>query len=139
MIDRPAAHAGANRFIPVDPWYDNISTVRLPVATSDTATLIEIGLASLRRISCEGYRYKKGGVMLTDLVPTDQVKGHLFVGSDTEKQGRINATLDEFNRRFEKCTLRLAAVGIHHRWGMRRAHGSPSYTTLWSDLPRAKA
>lgn len=128
-----------NFFIPTDPQYANNSMIRLPVATSDTATLIECGLECLRRIYREGYRYKKGGVMLTDLTPINQVQGNLFVGCDTEKQARLNTTLDAINRRFGKFTLRHAAMGIQQRWAMRREHCSPSYTTRWSDVPLVRA
>jgi DNA polymerase V len=128
-----------NAFVPDDPQYGNSSTVRLPVASQDTTTLITCALTGLRRIYRPGYRYKKGGVMLMGLVPVDRVQGNLFVDGDTQRQTRLNQVLDQVNRRFGRFYLHHATMGIKRRWTMRRDHCSPYYTTRWSDLPVVQA
>lgn len=131
-----------NPFVPTDRQYANSTTLRLPVATNDTATLLEAAMAGLQQIYRPDFRYKKCGVMLLDLEGTDQVQGHLFVAYDTLRQDRLNAVLDQINRRFGKFCLHHATMGVPHaspRWAMRRDHCSPSFTTRWSDLPRVRA
>ena len=53
--------------------------------------------------------------------------------------GRM-ATLDRINRRFGRGSAGLGASGWQEKpaWGMRQLNLSPSYTTFWDDLPRAR-
>jgi hypothetical protein len=41
----------------------------LPVTSQDTAALIRYALRGIEQLFREGYRYKKAGVILTELVP----------------------------------------------------------------------
>ena len=123
-----------NPFVPNDPQYSNSTGCRLPVATADTTMLIKAALDGLSRIYCNGFRYKKSGIMLMDLCPDNQVQGNLFWQADTQKQDRLNVTIDAINHRYGKFCVRHAAMGINQKWAMRREFCSPCYTTRWEDL-----
>ena len=123
-----------NPFVPDDPQYSNSTGCRLPVATADTTMLIKAALDGLGRIYRNGFRYKKSGIMLMDLCPHNQVQGNLFWQADTQKQDRLNVTMDAINHRYGKFSVRHAAMGINQKWAMRREFCSPCYTTRWQDL-----
>ena len=123
-----------NPFVPNDPQYSNSTGCRLPVATADTTMLIKAALDGLGRIYCNGFRYKKSGIMFMDLCPDNQVQGNLFWQADTQKQDRLNVMMDEINHRYGKFCVRHAAMGINQKWAMRREFCSPCYTTRWEDL-----
>lgn len=71
-----------NEFRPQDAQYHNSKLIHLPVATADTAKLIGSAVRGLRAIWRNGYRYKKAGVMLLDLVAASRVQAGLFDAPD---------------------------------------------------------
>jgi hypothetical protein len=56
--------------------------VTLPVATANMAKLIAAAQRALDALWRPGYRYKKAGVMLLELVKADRVRGGLFDAPD---------------------------------------------------------
>lgn len=104
------------------------------------------------------YRYRKAGVVCTDLRPADPVQSQMFVSERTfdpvwtGEQDRLLAAVDRLNRRFGRRTVAFAAQGVPRRlaamdgdpeavpdWGMARDHDHHPYTTRWESLPVAKA
>src|SRR5207244_1723394 len=67
-----------NSFKPAEPQYHVSQTVILPVASADTAKIIRAALAGLNVVWRKGYRYKKAGVMLLDLLPAARAEAGLF-------------------------------------------------------------
>jgi DNA polymerase V len=128
-----------NRFKPEEPQYHNAIRLPLPVATNDTAELLSYVLRGIERLFREGYRYKKAGVLLTALVPTQQVQTHLFDRKDRQQSARLMQALDHLNTQMGAGTVRYGATGLHPRWTMRRARRSPRYTTCWDELVVVRA
>jgi DNA polymerase V len=117
-----------------EPQYSNSITLPLPVATQDTAELIQYAFQGIEQLFREGYRYQKAGVILTALVPVSQVQAHLFDGLDRERSKRLMAAIDTINKEWGSSTIRYAAVGLRPAWMMRCARRSPRYTTRWEEL-----
>ena len=76
-----------NRFKPADPQIAASKGVQLPVATADTGKLIKAAMMALRALYRAGYRYKKAGVILLDLMPAANVPAGLFDAPDNTKIG----------------------------------------------------
>lgn len=127
-----------NRFKDI-PQYTNSVSITLPVATDDTAELIDYALRGTETVYRSGYQFKKAGVMLLGLVPLTLVQANLFDTRDRDRYRRLMQTIDQINRQMGARTIQFAATGLQKRWAMRRAHRSPKYTTTWSDLPIVKA
>jgi len=117
-----------------EPQYTNSATMPLPVATQDTGELITYALEGIEQLFCEGYRYKKAGVHVTELVPAYQIQAHLFDRHDRERSRRLMAAIDAINTQWGSGTVRYAAVGLQPRWRMRCVRRSPRYTTRWEEL-----
>jgi len=122
-----------NRFAET-PQYANEVTVTLPVATQDTGELVTYALRAVERIFRAGYAYKKAGVILTALVPAQQVQTHLFDRKDRARSQQLMAAIDAINTQWGPGTVRYAAVGVQPRWRRRCARRSPRYTTRWNEL-----
>jgi DNA polymerase V len=123
-----------NPFRPQDAQYARERMVALPVATGDTGKIIGAAQRGLAAIWRPGFRYKKAGVMLLDLVRADRVQRALFDRPDgARSQARMRA-LDQLNRRFGRGTVSYAAAGITRGWRMQRGSLSPRYTTSWEEL-----
>jgi DNA polymerase V len=109
-------------------------TIFLPIAPQDTAELLRSALQSIEQMFREGYRSKKAGVSVTELVPAHQVQTHLFEQHDREQSQQLMAALDAINMHWGAGTIRYGAVGGQPCWRMRCVHRSPRYTTRWQEL-----
>ena len=118
--------------------YFNMKTVRLPVATSDTAELIRYAHMALDTLYRKGYHYKKGGVIFRDLSSDSHVQTTLFDSEEKSSSKVIMKAFDRINQRFGSNTVRYAATGStpNQKWKTVAEWRSPSYTTNWNQLPR---
>jgi DNA polymerase V len=130
-----------NVFIPDEPQYHPGALITFPSPTHDTARLIQAARGGLARIFKPGFRYKKAGVMLLDLVPDTVRQGELFGPTSEpshERRGRLLEVLDTLNEQMGQGTLRFAAEGTEQPWRMRRENLTAGYTTAWEGLVVAK-
>jgi DNA polymerase V len=126
-----------NRFSP-DPQYGNSVTYELAYSTDSTQELLEWALKGLAEIYRPGYRYKKAGVMLNQLVPADQLSRRFFGDAAFERVRRVQKAVDEINRRHGHDTVRFGAAQPKGRWQTRFLKRSPSYTTNLKDVLRVQ-
>ena len=63
-----------NPFQKSQPQYRATQSVQLSIATSDTSRIITAALKALSVIWRNGYNYKKGGIMLLDLMPASALQ-----------------------------------------------------------------
>ena len=125
-----------NSFRPQDAQYHASQTVTLAVASADTARIIRAALSGLAAIWRSGFRYKKAGVMLLDLLPAATVHAALFDQPDDARSITRMRTMDLINAEYGRDTLTLGATGRRRTWKLRRNFLSPCYTTKWDDLLR---
>ena len=126
-----------NTFKPAEPQHCASHVYRLPVATADTAKLIGAAITVLRRLWRPGFRYKKAGVMLLDLVPAETVGGGLFDRPDDARSHARMKALDALNARFGRGTVVYGLGGRDRQpWNMKRDFHSPRYTTQWGEVLR---
>jgi len=129
-----------NRFKPREPQYGNSSTAILPIPMDYTPNLIRWAHRQLGKIYKPGYRYKKTGVFLTEIVPRDRIQLNLFTQNyPHEKNRKIMRVVDLINARWGTDTVRYGAEGTQKEWKMRRNLLSPRYTTQWSEIPVVKS
>ncbi len=123
-----------NPFREQDKQYRAQRGLTLPVATADTATLITAAHAALSAIWRDGYRYKKAGVMLVDLVKASSVGSGLFDRPDDARSLARMKALDGLNMRFGRDTVTLGRTGLPRPWALRRDQLSQRFTTHWEEL-----
>jgi DNA polymerase V len=114
-------------------YYQSIN-IRLPVATAHTGELLFYAMWGLDRIFREGYNYKKAGVMVTNIVPQDQIQMGLFDQMDRGRGDVVMKTLDKINDGFGKDLVKFAVQGRGREWKLRQEKLSPCYTTRWEHL-----
>jgi DNA polymerase V len=117
-----------NRFS-AEPQYGNSITSELAYSTDSTKELLDWALKGLKKIYRTGYRYKKAGVMLNQLVPTDQLSRRFFGNASFERSHRVMKAIDEINRRHGRDTVRFGAVQPKGRWQTKSLRRSQNYTT----------
>jgi DNA polymerase V len=135
-----AVFVSTNRFKENEPQYSNGIAVRFPVPTSYTPRIIRAAAGLLESIYRGGYRYKKAGVMLYEIMQEGDAQLDLFSRfHDTESTRRLMRTMDRVNRSRGRNTLYFAAEGIAKPWRMRRSFLSERYTTHWGEIPVVRA
>jgi DNA polymerase V len=125
-----------NSFRPQDAQYHASQTITLAVASADTTKIIRAALRSLDAIWRRGFRYKKAGVMLLDLLPAAKVQPGLFDQPDDPRSLARMRTIDRLNANFGRDTVTFGVMPQSRPWKLRRDFLSPCYTTSWADLLR---
>jgi DNA polymerase V len=125
-----------NGFRKTDKQYNNALTCPLTVPTSDTRLIISAARFCLSRIYKPGYRYKKTGIMLMDLIPASLEQKHLFADTDPRPGDHLMGVVDRINRDHGPDTVFFGAQGVAREWKMRCGSRSPRYTTQWDELLR---
>lgn len=110
----------------------------LPFATSATNELIKPAIALVERLFEEGKQYKKAGVMLSGLVPDEEIQANLFVADTNKNKKILMEAIDNVNFAMRNDVLKFATSGTKRDWKMRMEMRSPKYTTRWDELFKVK-
>jgi len=125
-----------NRFNPDERHYSGAVTLRLAPLTNLTPEIQVVAFRALDSLYREGYRYKKAGVMLSDLSPEQSASQPLW---DAEKQAKVRDLMfnvDRLNQRFGRETVQYGLFATEGKWKMKLSSRSPRYTTKWDELPK---
>jgi DNA polymerase V len=123
-------------------YYANAATVRLPLASHDTAVLLAAALPLAEALFRPHKPLQKAGVLLQQLEDEATLQHHLLVPLSPQQQRRrerLLATIDQLNRRYGSGTVQWAACGLARPWAMRRSQLSRAATTRLGDLPTVQA
>ncbi|MEP2237824.1 MAG: Y-family DNA polymerase [Maribacter sp.] len=124
-----------NQHSAVDKQYRNSIGIQLDTPTDSTVKLTKEALKGLRQIFRPGYRYKKVGVNLTQLVHQNEVQTNLFDKPHKSESSTITNVIDTLNGKFGKNKIKVASVGNRSKeWALIKEHRSPRYTTQWGEL-----
>lgn len=126
--------------------YDSFSSYTFTTPTGTTTEIVDAALCVLASIFRNGIRYKRAGVLVSEISPADAVQPDLFE-YDPEKSRRyrsISEAIDEINSRLGADTVVLAAQqytkkdadgkSIKFAHAIRRALKSPDYSTRPADF-----
>lgn len=133
-----------NRFREDLAQYFPSATIRLEVAANSAQEIIGAALKAFRTIYRGGYRYKKAGVVVGNIIPSDAIQGSMF-GFDEDlrqKQDRLSKVMDAVNAAAEasgsstgRSLLRLATQRPgHYADGIRSDFRSRLYSTSLDDI-----
>jgi len=124
-----------NVFRQQDKQYYRSVTVQLPVACNSTKELILYANIGLERIWQNGYNFKKVGILMLDLIPSDQIQYGMFDDVDRTKNDRLSKVMDDINKHWGgKELVKFAIQGYGRKWKLRQEKLSPCYTTRLSEI-----
>ena len=118
------------------PQYSNSLGCRLPEPTAFTPLLVKYALHLLKKIYKSGYKYKKAGVMLMDLVPAENTQFNLFTKIDHSRNQKLMEAFDKVNSSWGSETIRSGASGYKRKWTIKREKLTQRYTTNWNEILR---
>ncbi len=123
-----------NRFSEKEPQYSPSCVVTLPTASNSSIDIVEYSLKALQRIYRKGYKFKKAGVIVSEIVPKDQLQTNLFENKNPKKHQDIMKSLDTLNNWYGREKVRLAATGTGRKWKLRQEFKTKCFTTNWEEL-----
>ncbi len=116
------------------PQYVNYKIVKLPVASNQTTELIHYARIALKALFKDGYKYKKSGIIVSELVPDNAVQKVLWDEQDRDRKQKLINTIDKINQQVGIDKVKFAIQGEEKSWKMRQHNLSPRYTTQWKDI-----
>ena len=119
-----------NRFSK-DAKYINNKTIHLPVATNSTPELIEHAVKVLKLLFRKGYKYKKAGVIVTDIIRERELQSGLCDEVNRDKHNNLMGEIDKLTITMGRDVVKFAIQGTKRRWRLRQEKLSPHYTTNW--------
>ena len=72
------------------------------------------------------------GVFLTEL--TSEATAQLSLFGSNSSTDRLDAVVDQVNRKYGSNTLRYGLMGFEKPWQMRQNRKSRGFTTRWEEL-----
>lgn len=124
-----------NAFHPEAPQHYGNDSLTLDSATDDTITITSSALKLLFGLFREGFRYKRAGVTVTDIVNRDAVQQSLFeTPGKRERRTRLMRALDSINRKGSTCDKLHLASATNNRKRVKQEELSPYYSTRMEDI-----
>lgn len=114
--------------------YKGHAKIQFQPYTNAPLQLTRAAAEGLRQIYKEGYQYKRGGVMLEELMPANMAQYCLFNESNSDR--KLGSIMDAINQKMGGQTLQVAASLQGEKWRMNQNHRSPRYTTRWHELAK---
>lgn len=128
----------SNKFNKSNHQYYGFETLDFITPTNDLFEIIRKAIAALKLIYRPGIKYKKAGVLLSDLTPEGVYTRDLFVQKSEEsllKNIKVNRVFDALNQRYGSGTISIAKENYEKFYLTRRKNLSPAYTSNFNDLP----
>lgn len=126
------------------PQYSSSWQTSLPTPTATTTEIVKAAVDMLNRIYRKGIHYKRAGVMVSAITPTQYLQPDLFTFDPARRRklDSISSTIDKINETLGPDTVVLATqqyreVGpdgkhVHFKNAIRRALKSPDYSTNYN-------
>ena len=119
-------------------YYFN-KAVTLPFATNSTLTISTIAIAMLKELhkGNEGVKFKKAGVIVTELIDEDKKQLQLFE-EENPKHLAIMKAMDNLNAKIGDRKVKLGTQNLSLTWNMNQNHLSPRFTTRFNEILEIK-
>lgn len=111
--------------------------ISLPYPTNSTLTISKEAVKAVTNIYKEGIAYKRAGVILMGLVPTNNYQLNIFE-HENPKHKPLMHTIDELNKKYKNHKIKLGNQDLNRTWKMRQDRLSPQYTTNINDIIKIK-
>ncbi|MEB3753836.1 Y-family DNA polymerase [Acinetobacter sp. MD2(2019)] len=108
--------------------------------TDDLLEITRAAIKGIDQIYKQGFKYKKAGIVLLDIIDKSKYLPDLFCDIDRRNEREnLSNTIDAVSSRFGKNSLTLGIVNNQIQpWQMTQNLKSPSYLTSWPDLFRVR-
>jgi len=116
------------------PKYHYSRAITLPYATNSALTISNAAIQLLKQLMADTdtLKFKKAGVIVTELIPDTTKQFNLFIDEDPRHLALMEA-MDKVNKKMGGRVIRLGAQA-KKTWDMKQTMMSPRYTTAFKDI-----
>ncbi|GAB4154598.1 MAG: Y-family DNA polymerase [Winogradskyella sp.] len=107
--------------------------INFPYPTDSSLIISKQAVRAVETIYKKGIKYKRAGVMVTGLVPTDNYQLDLFESEDP-KHKLLMTAIDKINGKYKGDKIKIGNQDLERTWKMRQERLSPRYTTNINDI-----
>ena len=128
----------SNKFNQKNQPYYGDKTYSFISPTNDLFEIVKMAVKALGYIYKSGIKYKKAGVLLSDLSSEGTYNRDLFFQrseKDILKKIKVNRVFDRLNSRYGSGTICVAKENYEKFYLTRRKNLSPAYTSSFYELP----
>ena len=119
-----------------EPQYVNFANSRLSTPSAFTPDFLSLVNKDVKTLFRDGYKYKKVGVMINDIVSEENAPLDFFEPSYLDDERKtIMDCVDNINKKMGNNKVTYAKAGTKQKWKMKREKLTPQYTTKWDELP----
>ena len=111
--------------------------VTLPYATNSSLVISKCAVNAVTSIFKSGIKYKRAGVIVTGIVPTNNHQLQLFEHENPKHQP-LMCVMDNLNKKYKDYKIKLGNQDLERTWKMRQERLSPRYTTDINDIIKVK-
>lgn len=111
--------------------------VKLPYPTDSSLIISNCAVKAVSSIFKKGIKYKRAGVIVTGLIPTDNYQLNIFEHEDPKHKPLMHA-IDSLNKKYEDYKIKLGNQDLERTWKMRQERLSPRYTTNINEILTVK-
>ncbi|RED50659.1 Y-family DNA polymerase [Seonamhaeicola aphaedonensis] len=111
--------------------------VNLAYPTNSSLVISREAVKAVTSIFKKGIKYKRAGVVVSGLVPTDNFQLNMFEKEDPKHQPLMKS-IDKLNTKYGDYKIKIANQDLERTWKMRQERLSPRYTTNINDIIKVK-
>ena len=115
------------------PQYGRSVCLKLPYPTNSSIELTKFALKGLSSIFKKGYAYKKAGVIVMGLTPSESKQLNVFHNSDP-RHSPLWKAIDRINLLSGYDAVKLGGQDLRQKWKMNRNLLSPRYTSKLEEI-----
>lgn len=115
------------------PQYSRNIVLKTEYPINSNMDLVKYAVWGLKAIYKEGYKYKKAGVIVSDITPTDSSQLNMF-SNVNPRYDSLMKVVDKLNKVNGRTVIKLAVQDFKRTWKMNQHMLSPKYTTKLSDI-----
>ncbi len=119
------------------PQHKTNRMVSLPYPTDSSLIISNCAVKAVSSIFKEGIKYKRAGVIVTGLVPTENHQLDMF-DHENPKHKPLMHTIDSLNKKYEDYKIKLGNQDLKRTWKMRQERLSPRFTTNINEILTVK-
>ncbi len=113
--------------------YQNGIVMTLPYGSNSSITISKYAVEGLKKIYKKGIEYKKAGVIVLGLIPTDSNQLNIFE-KENPKYNTLMKTLDFITKKEGASKIKLASQDLERVWKMKQTRLSSRYTTELNEI-----
>lgn len=114
------------------PQHRGFISIKTDYPTNSTLEINRYAQLALNSIFKEGIKYKKAGIIVSDVTPADSFQLGLF-NAENPKHIDLMQCIDKVNGRYGQV-VKFGNNDLKKRWKMKQLKVSKRFTTNWNDI-----